>query len=89
MEFDNQPKPVHNTLPAVWELVKQDMTKRNEFGTNKYGTPLQPFNGRDVLQDAYEEALDLCVYLRQAIYERNSKAVTHDTSSYTDPHFPC
>lgn len=73
MEFDNQPKPTHNNLPAVWELVKADMTKRNEFGTNKYGTPLQPFNGRDVLQDAYEEALDLCVYLRQAIYERNVK----------------
>lgn len=70
MKFDTQPKPEHNSNPPVWELVKEDMTKRNIFGIAKYGTPLQAFNGRDVLQDAYEEALDLCVYLRQAIEER-------------------
>ena len=39
----------------------------------KYGVGLQPHNGRDVLRDAYEEALDLCVYLRQAIFERDGK----------------
>lgn len=54
-------------------LVKQDMLKRNAFGIEKYGTPLQGFNGRDALKDAYEEALDLCVYLRTAIYERDGK----------------
>jgi hypothetical protein len=27
---------------------------------------LQPFNGRDSLLDAYEEALDLTVYLKNA-----------------------
>ena len=85
MEFDNQPKPVTNNLPAVWELVIQDMNKRNVFGADKYGTPLQPFNGRDALQDAYEEALDLCVYLRQFIYERNSQAVAKSAPSYP-PH---
>ena len=35
--------------------------------------PLQAFNGRDSLKDAYEEALDLCVYLRTAIYEKDGK----------------
>ena len=49
------------------------MNSRLEFGTKKYGTGLQPFNGRDALKDAYEEALDLCNYLRQALYERDGK----------------
>lgn len=70
MEF-GEPDPIHNDNPAVWELVMADMEARNEFGKQKYGTPLQAFNGRDALKDAYEEALDLCVYLRTAIEERN------------------
>ena len=69
--FFGQPAPVSNQRPAVWDLVMQDMKARNEFGKEKYGTPLQAFNGRDALKDAYEEALDLCVYLRTAIEERN------------------
>jgi len=69
----SQPAPTPNDHPAVWPLVVDDMQKRNDLGKAKYGTPLQPFNGRDVLRDAYEEALDLAVYLRQAIYERDSK----------------
>lgn len=67
-----QPKPKKNKLPAVWDLVLKDIKERDDFGIKKYGTRLQPHNGRDVLQDAYEEALDLVVYLRQAIYERQS-----------------
>lgn len=34
--------------------------------------PLQAHNGRDPLVDAYQEALDLVVYLRQAIEERRA-----------------
>ena len=67
-----EPQPVHNDLPAVWQLVINDMQARDRFGREKYGTPLQPFNGRDSLTDAYQEALDLVVYLRQQIYEGNS-----------------
>jgi hypothetical protein len=37
----------------------------------KYGKTLQTFNGRDALTDAYQESLDLCMYLRQMIEERN------------------
>lgn len=33
--------------------------------------PLQPFNGRDALVDAYQEAVDLAVYLRQRIEEES------------------
>ena len=39
------------------------------MGIEKYGTVLQPNNGRNALVDAYQEALDLAVYLRQRIEE--------------------
>ena len=68
-----QPKPIANELPAVWHLVIDDMWERDQTGRERYGVPLQPNNGRDALLDAYEEALDLCAYLRQAIYERDGK----------------
>lgn len=68
-----QPSPVQNDRPAVWDLVIADMRERDAAGARKYGTRLQPLNGRDSLVDAYQEALDLCVYLRKAIYEREGK----------------
>ena len=67
-----QPAPIHDDLPAVWNLVISDMKSRDEFGRSHYGVPLQPHNVRDALKDAYAEALDLCVYLRQAIFERDN-----------------
>lgn len=45
------------------------MKDRDNFGRNKYGTPLQPFNGRDSLADAVAELADGAVYLRNAISE--------------------
>jgi len=68
-----QPKPLPSMYPAVWPMVMQDMEHRDQVGRKRYGTPLQPHNGRDALRDAYEEALDLCVYLRQALYERDGR----------------
>jgi hypothetical protein len=57
----------------VWKLVMTDMKQRRKFGIAKYGTPVQANNGRDALMDAYQEALDLAVYLRQAIAERDAR----------------
>lgn len=68
-----QAPPLRNELPAVWDLVQADFSARDQEGRRKYGVPLQPHNGRDALIDAYQEALDLVVYLRQAIYERDGK----------------
>lgn len=68
-----EPAPIPTTTPPTWDLVVNDMRKRDEFGYRKYGVRLQPNNGRDALKDAYEEALDLCVYLRSAIYERDNQ----------------
>ena len=70
---EQQPAPEPNGLPAVWDLVLRDIGERDASGMRKYGVRLQPYNGRDVLKDAYQEALDLVVYLRQAIYERDGR----------------
>lgn len=67
---DAQPPPKPTDGRPVWELVVEDMTARDHLGRQRYGVPLQAGNGRDALRDAYEEALDLVVYLRQAIEER-------------------
>lgn len=68
-----QPAPRKSNGPAIWDLVIQDMRVRDALGRERYGTPLQPHNGRDALHDAYAEALDLAVYLRQAIFERDKR----------------
>ena len=61
--------PVPNEEQHVANQVMHDLHKRKVFGMKKYGTPLQPNNGRSALQDAYEEALDLCCYLKQKLME--------------------
>lgn len=68
-----QPDPVKNNLPAMWDLVIEDMKERDRIGVETYKTRLQPFNGRDAFLDAYMEILDAAVYMRQAIFERDGK----------------
>lgn len=46
-----------------------DVADRERIGQTKYGEPLTTFNGRSALQDAYEEALDLAMYLKQRLLE--------------------
>lgn len=53
----------------VRDLVLADMSERDRVGRERYGTPLQANNGRDYLIDAYQEAMDLCAYLRQGVEE--------------------
>ena len=60
----------------ITSLVIKDFQTRADFGEKKYGTWLKAHNGRDALMDAYQEALDLCVYLRQAIEERDNPKCT-------------
>jgi hypothetical protein len=74
-----QPRPIPNDQIPSWDIATRDLEKsysgpvkdavltdiheRDVMGERKYGVRLQPFNGRDSLRDAYEEALDLTVYL--------------------------
>lgn len=69
-----EPSPVSRDSRPIWEMVVEDMVERDQVGRRKYGTPLQAGNGRNPLVDAYQEALDLCVYLRQAIEESEQQA---------------
>lgn len=76
---DHQPDPVPNASRPIWDLVIEDMRARDTTGRLRYGTPLQAHNGRDPLVDAYQEALDLVVYLRQAIAERDGRTQAERT----------
>jgi hypothetical protein len=51
--------------------VCRDITRRQQFGINKYGTTVaqNPLELRAWLLHAYEESLDFCVYLRRSIAE--------------------
>jgi len=64
-----QSQPLGDGEVVVYKVLK-DLKGRARFGKRKYGTFLRANNGRDALLDAYQEALDLCMYLAQAIIER-------------------
>lgn len=70
----DQPLPVPNEHPDIQSAVIADIEKRRELGIQRYGTALQPLNGRDMLVDAYDEAIDLAIYLKGAIVERDLRA---------------
>lgn len=61
-----------NKHDSVWNHVIMDMVARNEFGAKKYNRYLLPNDGRDSLQDLYEELLDAAVYIKKLMMERNS-----------------
>ena len=70
-EGDSQDMPNINDQPYVHDAMIADIESRKALGTRRYGTPLQPHNGRNALLDAYEESLDLAVYLKQALMEKD------------------
>jgi NTP pyrophosphatase (non-canonical NTP hydrolase) len=75
-----EPAPIPNDRDALWPKLIQElnpppeiadeMRGRDEFGRKKYGTPLQPFNGRKALTDIRQELYDALVYTQQEIEER-------------------
>jgi hypothetical protein len=72
---EHQIDPVKNDKPCIQDLVIEDIEARKKVGIERYGTVLQPHNGRSALLDAYQEALDLCQYLRQLLYEQEHKVM--------------
>ena len=46
-----------------------DLLDRAEVGYKRYGTYLQPHNGRDNFLDAYQECLDMAKYMRNQMEE--------------------
>ena len=69
---DDQPAPTPGTQRIV-DYVLMDINNVVEKGFEHYGCYLEAHNGRDALVDAYQEAIDMVFYLRQAILERDGK----------------
>lgn len=69
----DQPQPERNQEPFVQDALVAYIDRRKAVGIERYGTALQPHNGRDALRDAFEEAVDLAVYLAQVIIERDGR----------------
>lgn len=69
---DSQDMPVKNDSKDIQSLVIEDIVKRRELGIERYGTALQADNGRDACLDAYEEVIDLAMYLKQHLVERDN-----------------
>lgn len=55
----------------VFDHVVSDLRRRDELGFERFGKPMVA-GERDSLLEAYEEALDLCVYLRQELDAREA-----------------
>jgi hypothetical protein len=70
----DQPMPVVNDRPAVQDQLIVEIERRKKIGVERYGTLLQPFNGRSAIRDAFEESLDLTIYLRQVLAEQDEVA---------------
>ena len=66
-----EPMPIVGKTDVLPEVIK-DLQSRDKIGTQKYGTTLQTHNGRNSLMDAYQEALDLVMYLKQALIEQEN-----------------
>lgn len=72
----DQPLPVVNDLPFVQDAVISDIEERKLLGIERYGTPLQAHNGRNVLQDLYEELIDGAMYAKQLLLEQEDTGVS-------------
>lgn len=58
---------------SLWQEVIKDMEEREQMGLRKYGRYLTADSKEVGLREAYEEALDLCVYLKKALIEMEGK----------------
>ncbi len=67
-----QPPPAGNGKIVYTEVLK-DIKERVQAGKQKYGTNLKTNNGREALWDAYQEAIDLVMYLKQALMENENE----------------
>ncbi len=56
----------------VTKNVMLDMAERSRKGYKKYGTTLHENNHQNMLQHAYEEALDMAQYLKKEITTLNT-----------------
>jgi len=81
----DQQLPVPNAHPVIQKLIIEEvMAESLAVGVKKYGTGLQPFNGRDPLLDLEQELRDALVYVRQTRYERDHPPITDGLKELRD-----
>ncbi|MDX2800142.1 hypothetical protein [Streptomyces scabiei] len=68
----DQPLP-QGGRESVQDALIADIRARRDLGIQRYGSPLMTHNGRDAVQDALEEAVDLAVYLKQVAMETRDR----------------
>ena len=62
----------NKTSDKITEAVIDDLRSRSKVGIKKYNTTLDQNNHQNMLQHAYEEALDLAQYLKKEITTLNT-----------------
>jgi hypothetical protein len=82
--ISKEPKP-NGSGEDIVDIVKRDIDLRASEGLVKYGEKLKAFNGRSGLNDAYQEVIDLAVYLRQVIEERQELSRRLDLEISANP----
>ena len=63
---------VEETKDVITRAVMEDLASRARRGIEKYNTTLGENNHQNMLQHAYEEALDLAQYLKKEITTFNT-----------------
>ena len=58
------------TKSSVFKKLIKDLEARDRKGWQTYGRPMNPFDGRDTLQDIKEELLDAIVYITKLQMEK-------------------
>lgn len=63
------------SLSGIELSVCEDIERRQQLGNIKYGITVKdnPLELKEWLQHAYEEALDMAIYLKRSIYEIESQ----------------
>lgn len=65
----DQALPTHNDevdcQTRLINRINSEIPRRREVGIQRYGTALQPFNGRNALRDLWEELADASTYFMQ------------------------
>ncbi len=75
LKYDTELKQAEDYIPVKDEITKaviMDLISRAQRGVEKYNTTLGENNHQNMLQHAYEEALDMAQYLKKEITTLNT-----------------
>lgn len=80
---EDQPLPTPNDRPSSHDELVKMIESRKALGLKRYNSLLQPFNGRNGLQDFLEELIDGSVYAITAMVEAQELAQVAEMVAFT------